>query len=99
MLVLDATSAEVRNLHFVDGDIRRTWTHGGRATAVHVFTEQYPNSLVGSWGTYEPVFFRFRPGVLIEDIRPPGYTETLDTTHQVGALTYKAVRPGMRRWR
>ena len=93
MLVLDATSAEARDLHFVDGDIRRTWTHGGRATAVHVFTKQCPDSLVGSWGTYEPVFFRFRPGVLVEDIRRPGYTETLDTTHQVGALTYKAVRP------
>ncbi len=93
MLVLDATAAEVRDLHFVDGDIRRTWTHGGRATAVHVFTKQCPDSLVGSWGTYEPVFFRFRPGVLVEDIRRPGYTETLDTTHQVGALTYKAVRP------
>jgi hypothetical protein len=93
MLVLDAGSAEVRDLHFVDGDIRRTWTYGGRATAVHVFTKQCPDSLVGSWGTYEPVFFRFRPGVLVEDIRRPGYTETLDTTHQVGALTYKAVRP------
>ena len=60
---------------------------------MHVFTKQCPDSLVGSWGTYEPVFFRFRPGVLVEDIRRPGYTETLDTTHQVGALTYKAVRP------
>jgi len=51
MLVLDATAAEVRDLHFVDGDIRRTWTHGGRATAVHVFTKQCPDSLVGSWCT------------------------------------------------
>jgi hypothetical protein len=93
MLVLDATSAEARDLHFVDGDIRRTWTHGSRATAVHVFTKQCLDPLVGSWGTYEPVFLRFRPGVMVEDIRRPGYTEELGVTHQVGALTYKTIGP------
>jgi 4-diphosphocytidyl-2-C-methyl-D-erythritol kinase len=93
MLVLDAAAAEARDLHFVDGDIRRTWMHGARATAVHVFTKQCPDVLVGSWGAYEPVFFRFRPGIMVEDIRRPGYTETFGATHQVGALTYKTVRP------
>lgn len=85
-------TAEAGDLHFVDGDIRRTRVNGSRSTGLHVFTKQCADSLVGSWGTYEPVFFRFKPGVMVEDIRRPGYTETFDVTHQVGALSYKTVR-------
>ena len=92
MLVLNAATAEAGDLHFVDGDIRRTWINGSRTTGLHLFTKLCSDSLVGNWGSYEPVLFRYKPGVMVEDIRRPGYTETFGVTHQVGALTYNTVR-------
>lgn len=95
MLVANAATAEVADLHFVDGDIRRTWVHSGgtgRNTGLHLFTKLCPDPLVSSWGSYVPVLFRYKPGVLFEDIRRPGYTETSGATHHVGVLKYKTLR-------
>ena len=36
--------------------------------------------------------FRYKPGVLFEDVRRPGYTETFGATHHVGVLEYKTLR-------
>jgi len=95
MLVANAATAEVCDLHFLDGDIRRTWVHSGgrgRNTAVHLFTKLCPDPLVGSWGSYLPALFRYKPGVLYEDIRRPARAETFGATHRVGALEYRTLR-------
>ena len=95
MMVANAATAEVSDLHFVDGDIRRTWVYSGgpgRNTGLHLFTKLCGDPLVSSWGSYVPVLMRYKPGVLLEDIRRPGYTETFGATHHVGALKYKTLR-------
>lgn len=91
MVVIDAATAQTGDLHFVDRDIRRTWI-AGRSTGLHLFSKSCPDSLVGSWGSYVPVLFRYRPGVMVQDVRRPGYTETFGVTHHVGTLTYNTLR-------
>ena len=95
MLVANAATAEVSDLHFVAGDIRRTWVYSGqpgRNTGLHLFTKLCGDPLVSSWGSYVPVLMRYRPGVLFEDVRRPGYTETFGAAHHVGVLKYNTLR-------
>ena len=93
MLVLNAATAEAGDLHFVDGDIRRTWVNGSRSTSLHVFTRLCSDPLVGSWGTYEPVFFRFKPGVMVEDVRRPEHATAGAATFRYDATLTRVVDP------
>jgi len=93
MLVVNAATAEAADIHFVDGDIRRTWVASGSATGLHLFSELCSKDpLVGRWGRYVPVYLRYKPGVFLEDVRQPGYTETFGARHSVGALAYDTLR-------
>jgi hypothetical protein len=92
LVVLNAATAEAGDLHFVDGDIRRTWANGARTTGLHLFTRLSQDTLVGNWASYVPTLLRYKPGVLIEDTRRPGLTETFGVKHNVGALVYDTLR-------
>ena len=93
MLVINAATAEAGDIHFVDGDIRRTWVNAGSSTGLHLFSELCSKDpLVGRWGNYVPVYSRYKPGVFLEDVRQAGYTETFGVKHSVGALTYDTLR-------
>jgi len=93
MLVMNAATGEASHLHFVDGDIRWTWAYGSRTTGLHLFSRLCPRDpLVGSWGSYVPVLWRFKPGVMVDDIRRPGYTETFGAKHRIGSLEYNTQR-------
>lgn len=93
MLVVNASTAEAGDIHFVDGDIRRTWVNAGCSTGLHLFSGLCPKDpLVGSWGGYVPVYSRYKPGVFVEDTRRIGQTETFGVRHSVGALTYDTLR-------